>query len=128
MMFVFKDISLGPSVVESAGKNIKDFPGSSVSINAGYVFNPAVTPLQELPTSGNYAQSNRVSAMRCQRSQGFSQTRKRSRQISPRSSQFAPKVRCVAHPLCLYSRPKQSARSTSVPHSPPARIFLLPLF
>jgi hypothetical protein len=62
----------------------------------GYVCKPVSIRLQEFPTSGIYAVKKTLSLMRCQRRRGLTEGRKASRQISPRSSQFAPKVRCVA--------------------------------
>lgn len=110
MMFVFKDISLDPSVVESAGQSNKSTPSQSVPINLEQLCNPAFTRPQADSTSGIYARAHALSSMRCQRIQGFTETRKASRQISLRRSQIAPKVLCAAHPLCI-----------SFPRSPEAR-------
>jgi hypothetical protein len=95
----------------SAGK---ESARSSVFFDVRLFCNPDLTSLQEVPTSGKHAGSDASSSMRCQRLKGSPQTRKASRQFSLGSSQFAPKVRCVAQPFV-----------SSFPHSPPGNGRLL---
>lgn len=70
---------------------------SSVASNTVDVCNPVVTRPQEFPTNGKHSRTTRLSVMSGQRLKGFDQTENISRHIPARSSQIAPKFRCVAH-------------------------------